>query len=75
MRQQLTKRHWNMKPKDKEEGMSGYKQTLSSSVLAKRLADRLPEDEILELALYRELSQLPGGSVLRHVLEEIVKQD
>ena len=75
MRQQLTKRHWNMKPKDKEERMSGYKQTLSSSVLAKRLADRLPKDEILELALYRELSQLPGGSVLRHVLEEIVKQD
>ena len=75
MRQQLTKRHWNMKPKDKEDSMSTYKQTLSSSVLAKRLADRLPEDEILELALYRELSQLPGGSVLRHVLEEIVKQD
>ena len=47
MRQQLTKRHWNMKPKDKEERMSGYKQTLSSSVLAKRLAKRLPEDEIL----------------------------
>lgn len=69
------KRRWNMKPKDKEERMSGYKQTLSSSVLAKRLAERLPEDEILELALYRELSQLPGGSVLRHVLEEIVKQD
>lgn len=69
------KRRWNMKPKDKEERMSGYKQTLSSSVLAKRLAKRLPKDEILELALYRELSQLPGGSVLRHVLEEIVKQD
>ena len=75
MRRPLTKRRWNMKPKDKEEHMSGYKQTLSSSVLAKRLAKRLPEDEILELALYRELSQLPGGSVLRHVLEEIVKQD
>ena len=75
MRRQLTKRRWNMKPKDKEERMNGYKQTLSSSVLAKRLAKRLPEDEILELALYRELSQLPGGSVLRHVLEEIVKQD
>lgn len=55
--------------------MNTYKQTLSSSVLAKRLADRLPKDEILELALYRELSQLPGGSVLRHVLEEIVKED
>lgn len=75
MRRQLTKRRWNMKPKDKEDSMSTYKQTLSSSVLAKRLADRLPKDEILELALYRELSQLPGGSVLRHVLEEIVKQD
>lgn len=75
MRRQLTKRRWNMKPKDKEESMNTYKQTLSSSVLAKRLADRLPKDEILELALYRELSQLPGGSVLRHVLEEIVKQD
>lgn len=74
MRRPLTKRHWNMKPKDKEERMSGYKQTLSSSVLAKRLAKRLPKDEILELVLYRELSQLPGGSVLRHVLEEIVKQ-
>lgn len=74
MRRPLTKRRWNMKPKDKEDIMSGYKQTLSSSVLAKRLADRLPKDEILELALYRELSQLPGGSVLRHVLEEIVKQ-
>lgn len=75
MRQQLTKRHWNMKPEDKEESMNTYKQTLSSSVLAKRLAKRLPKDEILELALYRELSQLPGGSVLRHVLEEIVKED
>lgn len=75
MRQQLTKKRWNMKPEDKEESMNTYKQTLSSSVLAKRLADRLPKDEILELALYRELSQLPGGSVLRHVLEEIVKQD
>lgn len=61
---------------EEDESMKcGYKQTLSSSVLAKRLADRLPKDEILELALYRELSQLPGGSVLRHVLEEIVKQD
>lgn len=75
MRRQLTKRRWNMKPEDKEESMNTYKQTLSSSVLAKRLADRLPKDEILELALYRELSQLPGSSVLRHVLEEIVKQD
>lgn len=55
--------------------MNTYKQTLSSSVLAKRLADRLPKDEILELALYREFSQLPGGSVLRRVLEEIVKED
>ena len=55
--------------------MSGYKQTLSSSMLTKRLAKRLPKDEILEPALYRELSQLPGGSILRHVLEEIVKQD
>ena len=58
---------------DKENSMSGYKQTLSSSVLTKRLAKRLPEDKILEPALYRELFQLPGSSVLRHVLEEIVK--
>lgn len=75
MRRPLTKKRWNMKPEDKEESMNTYKQTLSSSVLAKRLAKRLPKDEILELALYRELSQLPGGSVLRHVLEEIVKED
>lgn len=52
--------------------MSEYRQTLSSSVLAKQLAARMPEGEIREAALYREIAQLPGGSILRHVLEQLV---